>query len=49
MLLHKEMSNIYLKVTKEVLKRGSQNVHFLSFKNLSPGQFLGELDSRNYH
>ena len=41
------MSNIYLKVT--IGKNLSQNFDFLSSKNLSPGQFLGNSNSGRYH
>ena len=37
-LISKGMSNIYLKVTIEKNGR-SQNLDFLSLKNLSPGKF----------
>ena len=40
-LLNKGMSNIYLKVTIEEKNWPSQNVDFLGFKNLSPGQSWG--------
>ena len=39
-LLIRGMSNIYLKVTIEKNWR-SQDFHFLSLKNLLPGQFWG--------
>ena len=35
-----KMSNVYLKITIEK-KCGSQDFHFFSFKNLSPGLFWG--------
>ena len=41
-LLSKGMSNIYLKVTFEK-NLPSQNFDFLNLKNVSPGQFFGEL------
>ena len=39
--LNKGMSNIYLKDTIEGKNWPSQNVDFLGFKNLSPGQSSG--------
>ena len=42
-LSSKEMANIYLKVTFEEKNWRSQNVSFLSLKNLSPCQFWGVL------
>ena len=45
MFLSKRMSNIYWKVTIEKNRR-SQNFDFLSLKNLSPGTFLGNSNSR---
>ena len=42
--LSKGMWNIYLNIQKW----HAQNFHFLSLKNLSPGQFLGSFDSRRY-
>ena len=47
-LLSKGMSNIYLKVAIEK-NWSSQNFDFLSLKNLSLGQFLGNSDSRRHH
>ena len=47
MFLSKRMSNIYWKVTIEKNRR-SQNFDFLSLKNLSPGTFLGNSNSREY-
>ena len=47
-LLSKGMSNIYLNVSIEKNRR-SQNVDFLSSKNLSLGQFFGNSNSRKYH
>ena len=38
---------MYLNVTIEKNWR-SQNLHFLSLKDLSPGQFLGGFNSRRY-
>ena len=48
MLISKGMSNIYLKVTIEK-NWHSQNIDFLSLKNLSPGQFLEGPNSSRYH
>ena len=47
-LTSKGMSKIYLKVTIEKECR-SQNFDFLSLKNSSPGQLLGNFNSRRYH
>ena len=47
-LFIKGMSNIYLKVTIEK-NWHSQNLHFLSLKDLSPSQFLGSFNIRSYH
>ena len=46
-LLSKGMSNICLKVTIEK-NWCSQNLDFLSLKNLSQGQFLGSSNSHRY-
>ena len=43
----KGISNIYLNVTMEK-NRGSQNVDFLTLKNLAPGHFLGRSNSDRY-
>ena len=45
MLLSKGTPNIYLKVTTEK-NWPSQNLDFVSLKNLSPGQFFGSFNSR---
>ena len=47
-LTNKGMSNIYLSVTNEKNWR-SQNLDFLSVKNLSLGKFLESSNSRRYH
>ena len=47
-LLSRRMLNIYLEVTTEK-NQHSQNFVFLSFKNLSPSQFLKNSNSRRYH
>ena len=47
-LLSKRMSNIYLKATFEKNWR-SRNLNFPSLKNVSPGLFLGSLNSPRHH
>ena len=47
-LISKEMSNIYLKATVEK-NRLSQNLDFLSLKNLFPGQFFGSSNLGSYY
>ena len=48
-LLSKGMSNIYLEVTIETSKRHTQNFDFLCLISSSPGQLLGNSNSRRYH